>query len=1071
MCWARLFNPGGASYKTVVGHGVHRVSTVSLLLAGSGFATLVYQVAWMRSLRLVFGASTAATSAVLAIFMAGLGLGSLMLGKRADRSANPLRMYGLLEIGITATAALSPLLVELARVAYLAVGGRSAMGLAGSTVARLMLAAIVLGVPTFLMGGTLPAAVRAIEQASDDGRRRTGLLYGLNTLGAVAGAMTANFFALEAFGTSGTLWLACWLNALVATGALLLSRRAAAEPGAPAASDPARPTGSRRLVSVKFVLVSAAYVGFAFLAMELVWYRMLAPILGGSSYTFGLILAVVLLGIAIGGFLYSLGGMSRRPTMTAFAVTCGLEALFMMTPYALGDSVAVFAMHLRPLGNAGFWYLVTTWTLITMVVALPAAVISGYQFPLLVALLGRGDEDIGADLGNIYAWNTAGAIVGSLAGGFLLIPALSAPGSWVAISCGLALLSAAALLVHVREVGLTSRVVGPLIILGLTLTLFTSRGPTAAWRHSPIGAARMSQRFHGPNEVRNALQNRRRAIVWEADGSESSVALHGSDGYAFLIHGKSDGNARGDAATQVVGGLVGAALHPVPRRSLVIGLGTGSTGGWLARVPTMEHVDIVELERVIERVAEVCAPVNEGVLALPNVRVIYDDAREVLLTADDEYDLVFSEPSNPYRAGISSLFTSEFYAAVAERLTDDGIFMQWLQAYEVDARTVQTVYATLATVFPHVETWELQVDSDMLLVASLAPIDHDLVRLRETISSEPFDRALRLAWGVGGAEGFYAGYVAGPELSRSVASRDDAMVNTDDLNHIEFDFARNMGRRGLFTADSLRHLAARFGGARPAFSGGSIRWDMVQELRGARAVADEKQLADVKSSDPAASARHAARRAYSRGDLRGAWAAWSSQAEAPAMPIDVAMVAEASVSEGGPVHAAALTALGGLQPVASRVVVATDFARRGDIAAAARELAVAFEGYRTDPWPYRPMMARSLELAVQLATADTAAGRLLFEALREPFAVSVLGYMRVKIRLTIARKVDFPALCVEALQAFEPHVPWDRQFLSDRYVCYRRTGHALEGVARADLEEFLASEPPTVEEELGDPGR
>ncbi|MCC6523642.1 MAG: spermidine synthase, partial [Polyangiaceae bacterium] len=195
---------------------------VAALLFFSGMCALIYQVAWLRELRLIFGASTPASAAVLAVFMGGLGYGSLLLSRRADRAARPLRLYALLEGGIALTAALSPLLLALARAGYIAIGGTTRLGMAGGTVARLVLAAIVLLPPTLLMGGTLPAAARAATSAEDAGRRTTALLYGMNTLGAVSGAVVSTFFLLELLGARATLWVGCLANGMVAMVALIL---------------------------------------------------------------------------------------------------------------------------------------------------------------------------------------------------------------------------------------------------------------------------------------------------------------------------------------------------------------------------------------------------------------------------------------------------------------------------------------------------------------------------------------------------------------------------------------------------------------------------------------------------------------------------------------------------------------------------------------------------------------------------------------------------------------------------------------------------------------------------------
>lgn len=475
--------------------------------------------------------------------------------------------------------------------------------------------------------------------------------------------------------------------------------------------------------------------------MELVWYRLLSPLLGGSVFTFGLVLAMALIGIGVGGLLYSLVSSDRPATLAGFAATCLLEAAAVALTFALGDRVALLALALLPLGAAGFGMTIACWTLITAIVVLPPALIAGYQFPLLIALFGRGRDRVGRDVGLAYAANTVGAIIGSLAGGFGVLPWLSAPGAWRLVALVLVALGlGAAVMDHVERKGREARkedTLGLALLTAVTLLLLTAAGPTMIWRHSGIGAGRAPKDvFNSPNQLRGWEQFGRRAIVWDGDGVESTVALAvETNGYAFIVNGKSDGSARGDAGTQVMLGLLGALGHPQPKRALVVGLGTGSSAGWLAAVPSMARVDVVELEPLVLDVARASEAVNHNVLHNPRVHVTIADARETLLTTRDRFDVIASEPSNPFRAGIASLFTVEFYRAARERLTDDGVFAQWVQGYEIDARTLRTIYATLAEVFPQVETWQTN-HGDLVLIARTRPAPHHAAALRARIAEE-----------------------------------------------------------------------------------------------------------------------------------------------------------------------------------------------------------------------------------------------------------------------------------------------------------------------------------------------
>ncbi len=969
----------------------------SLLLFGSGFCALVYQTAWLRMLRLVFGASTASSAAVLAIFMAGLGFGSLLLGPRADRKPVPLLFYAYLEAGIAVAAGLSPWLIALVRDLYLALGGSARMGLAAGTGVRLVFAALVLGVPTFLMGGTLPAVARAVERSADRGRRLVGLLYAANTLGAVAGAVVTTFFALEILGTRKSIWVAALVNLLVALAARRLALgppapEAAAAPVAPAETvPPAAEVPSEGAVTPARWLVptAAALVGFAFLLMELVWYRMLAPILGGSSYTFGLILAVALLGIGLGGFVYGAQPRRRRPTLLAFAGTCALEALFLVLPFALGDRLAVLAAILRPLGNAGFAALVLAWALVTIVVVLPAALVAGYQFPLLIGLLGSGRRRVGREVGITYAANTVGAVVGSIAGGFGLLPLLTAPGVWRLVAVLLVALAALAALADLRAGAPRRAALLPAAAGALALLFCAATGPTAFWRHGAIGAGRMPTVWDGPNDLRRAIHERRQGMVWERDGVESSVALMAADDYAFLVNGKSDGSARGDAPTQVMSGLVGTMLHPHPRRSLVIGLGTGSTAGWLAEVPTMERVDVVELEPAVLDVARACDGVNHHVLSHPKVRVEIGDGRELLLTTGERYDVIFSEPSNPYRAGVASLFTEDFYRAAIERLAPGGIFAQWLQGYEVDAQLVRTVYATLGTVFPSIESWQVS-EVDLLLLASREPLRHDVAQVRARAAQEPYRSALDWTWGVDGAEGFYTGYIAAPALARALGAEEGRWRNTDDRSILEFGFARNLGRTGLFKIAQLRELAQARGAGRPPLAAGRLDWERLDELRSARLAWFGAGLAPpAPDAERDAALRQTARLAWIEGRIARACAAWRQQPAAPDSHLDRLLVAECLAAAGDAAAVPAAKALRRHQPLEAELVLAVLDQAAGRPAAAGRRLLGVARALRTDPWIHMQFGGRVWRVAVPVAQADPAVGLELFHALGKPWAAGL----------------------------------------------------------------------------------
>jgi spermidine synthase len=1027
---------------------------VAPLLFGSGLCALVYQIAWLRELRMVFGASTAATAAVLAIFIGGLGAGGLVLGKRADRHPRPIVLYARLETLIAASAAVTPLLLWVIRRLYIAVGGTHVLGLVGGTIARLLLSAIVLVVPTFLMGGTLPAAARGVTADDDTARRSTGLLYGVNTLGAVTGCLLANFWMLEMVGTRMALWLACAVNALVAGSAMLLGRNVTVT-----AQEPREAAGDDRLLPAPawFALTAAAVVGFAFFLMEMVWYRMLGPILGGTVFTFGLILAVALLGIGLGGGLYALLGERRPASLNGFAYTCLLEAAFMALPYALGDRIATLTLLLRPLGALGFDGLLSGWAAITVIVVLPAAFVSGVQFPMLIALLGRGRTEVGRQIGLAYAFNTVGAIAGSLAGGFGLLPRLSAPGCWRLAAWVLTVLGLGAVAIVLAKQRTWHKAVIPVALAFGVAVMVRATGPTAVWRHSPIGVGRVDESNTKSRETIRAWMNEeRRAVVWERDGVESSVALNTSNGWAFVVNGKIDGNARGDAPTQVMGGLVGAILHPNPKSAMVVGLGTGSTAGWLGAIPSMETVDVVELEPSIRSVAEVCVRVNRDVMHDPKVHVAIGDAREVLLTTPRRYDIVFSEPSNPYRAGIASLFTREYYEAIASRLEQGGIFLQWVQAYNVDAQAVRTIYATLATVFPVVETWELAA-SDLLLVGSRETIVYDVGKLRARIAEEPYRTALASAWRAVDVEGVLGHYVARSSLAGALRDAERGHLNTDDRTLVEFGFARTAGDKGSLSSADIRRAARARGEHRPADVVGEMDYTRVDDEWTAFLTAEEDQDNPFDDASPDQKTRAKALGQYLSDQPAQAVATWRSQPREPRGPTETAALAEAMASTADDRARPSIEKLRAFEPTEAELVLARLLVRQHKPKEAAAAILRGFALHHADVWPWPVISHHAFDTLEEIAGLDPSLAPSLYGAILSPLPAYVQEDRRVQALLSLAQRHTVGVPCAETLRLVEPHVPWTEELLSWRARCYGPGESPDARRARAELAELLAS--------------
>lgn len=1041
---------------------------LAALLFVSGASALVYQTAWLREFRLIFGGATPAAAAVLAVFMGGLGWGGAWFGRRAERTRDVLKLYAALEVGIGVSAAATPFLLDGVRAVYVWTGGVLTLGAVGATAAQMVLAVVVLGVPCFLLGGNLPPAVKWIATDADRQRGGLGVLYGSNALGAVVGVLGSTFWALEHLGTRRTLWVAAGCHVVLGVIAWRVARGQAGTVTGSEGVGGVEGDAPRRWVSstapvlegrapARFVYGAAAVTGFTFFLAELVWFRMLSPLLGGSVYCFGLILAQVLLGIGMGAGLYrvviaSRPGWANLGTLSLLSV---LQAAAVAIPWALGDRMAVMTFHWQQWRSLGFGGLLAGWSFTVAVVVLLPAILAGVQFPLLVGLLGEGRREAARQVGAAYAANTLGAIVGLVAGGFVLLPWLTAPGCWRLVVAMMLGLGFVALL-------LWERPWHPAVMFGTLMASmaavgmgFYARGPTAAWRHTAIGYGVVRSLPSAPSAMEDQMRAQRRHLEKEYEGRESSIAvMRGDEGWALFSNGKADGSAVSDAGTQIMLGLVSALQHPSPRRAFVIGLGTGTSAGWLADVPGMERVDVVELEpRVVDVARDYFGPVNRMALGKTNLHVTVGDAREVLLATDRDYDLIVSEPPNPYRAGVASLFTREYYEAARRRLGPGGIFSQWLQGYQLSAESVQVVYATLLAVFPHVETWITQ-GSDLLFVGHLEAPAYPMERLKERLEQPLYQEALARGWFGRTVEDYVARHFAGTDTAKRVAAG-ARRVNTDDRNVLEYGLARTqLGQAGFFYQDLLG-AAVSGGDDQPRHLRAGLDQGRVMEAR-LQLFAGEAELKDTPPGLTGdALSRAQAIEAWGNGRYGEVLSLWRGPAVSPADQLMLAIsVGRAGTAEqAGPI----LEAIAGNWPGDAWGAAAWVAFRDGAFSDAVTHLGEAFRAMEVNPWVRTATLEGVVNLSALLVAAQPTEAERLLQIWTTPLSVGQLGrsapiaWYRLSYRLPVARRL-------EVLEAMGPDHPWTREFLEFKRSALEGVGHPLAATARREWERLVRDE-------------
>lgn len=744
----------------------------------SGLAALLYQTAWLRQFSLVFGTSELAVATVLAAYMGGLALGSAVAGRYAGRVTRPVLVYGILEAGIALSALAVPLLLLAARGLYAAMLGDQPAppdaSAIGQPVFYLLVAFLVLAIPTGFMGATLPLLIRYAVRTDAEVGPKVALLYAINTAGAVFGTVIAAFLLLPALGLNRTVWAGVAVNALVfvIAAALARNRRDSAPAGETiaAAAPPdfatacIRPlfagsgSAASRLTAVfrtqpawmlPLMLASGAN---AFL-YEVLWTRMLAHVMGGSIYAFATMLAAFLTGIALGGGLAGKAAANRERAAVAFAFTQVAIGVLSIGVYAwMGPLIP----DVRTTGSLA---------LFAAAVMLPATIFIGATLPLSVRVLARDETEATAATARIYAWNTVGAIIGAILAGFVLIPGLGFEGSIrVAVGVNFFLaLWAAAFVARPGPIPVGVACAG----IAAALTIYSPSRPQAVVASTGFDLTYASP----PRELHYAV-GRSSTVMLMASGTYYYLRTNGLPEASVAMRGRPP-----SIDTQKWLTALAVAARPDTRDMLVVGFGGGVALEGVAS--TVERIDVVELEpEVIAANRRLSGMRDNDPLADPRFNIVINDARNALRLTGKTYDAIVSQPSHPWTAGASHLFTREFVADVRRHLRDGGVFLQWMNSDFIDEGLLRTLAATLTTEFEYVRLYH-PTARVLMFLASNAPLDVELEAAR---TGRPFiDDPLHYSqFGMSTAEDLLAALALDEQGILSFARR--AEISTDDNN-------------------------------------------------------------------------------------------------------------------------------------------------------------------------------------------------------------------------------------------------------------------------------------------------
>ncbi|MGZ8899864.1 MAG: fused MFS/spermidine synthase [Limisphaerales bacterium] len=761
---------------------------VLLLFFASGATALVYEVLWSKYLSMMLGSTVQAQTVVLAVFMGGLAIGNRLFGKRSSTIKSPLLGYGVLEVGIGVYAMAFPQIYSAADWIFVAVGSKFSEATFALLLLKLGISVALLLIPTVLMGGTLPLIAAWIQkQPGFESGARVGIFYATNSLGAMTGSGLAGFYLIQNYGMIGTLTLAAIANVFIGLIAGLLAKKEQSElltepprvqPAAGLSDAAAAPA------SAKWFAMLVALTGGVSMGLQVLSARSLALVAGGSLQAFAIVLMSFILGIGLGSIAISSWGAARRHGIrTVYTLLLVAASMVVLNIVFIEELTTLYAQARFGLALNYVGYLLHQVSIAVfsfLILGLPAACL-GAAVPLSIRLLQGNSSALGDQVGRLLTANTIGAVVGVLLTGFVLMPLVGLRGAFAVLALLLMGVTAYVALQRSNTVAATTAIV----LLGVSAAAVASTGEN--WRFV-IGSGVYRLRGQFPTADYWASRKQNTQILYYKDSADATVSVEQSanPGDAqqqtiLRINGKTDASSRGDLSTQFLLAHLPMAAKPDAKSVFVLGFGSGITGGALLGHP----IDKLTI-------AENCGPVleagkyfnqwNRGVLTNARTIIRKDDARAVLKLSQTKYDIIISEPSNPWVAGIGSIFSKEFYELCASRVTDDGIVAQWFHSYEMSDYIVMLVLRTFGSVFPHMEIWDTQEGDIVMLGSKKAWVSnaaqYQKIFARPEVRKDMAD--VRISTGVA----LWAKQVASQNTAFAIAG--DGPIQTDDLPILEY---------------------------------------------------------------------------------------------------------------------------------------------------------------------------------------------------------------------------------------------------------------------------------------------
>ncbi len=718
-----------------------------MFLLISGSCGLVYEILWMKMLSLVIGNTVFSVATVLTAFMGGLALGSFLAGKFEERVRNPLKIYGILEGGIGIYALLLPFLIAGTEPLFRFIYQNFGPSFYVFSLLRFLVCGALLLVPTTLMGATLPVLSKHFIESKAHIGLNVGLLYGMNTLGAVFGCALAGFVLIPALGVTWTIYGAAFLNISIAVSILKLSGNniklapiaGKDKPELQKKSQIPEKTGAFPEVEHATALVVMAGIGFSGIAAmiyQVTWTRVISLAIGSSVYAFSLIVTAFICGLALGSLIISRFIDRLKHPVVFLAIvqgTIGVAALAIVP--ALGK-MPVFLNEIVFKASPSFQYVhLAEFAVIFLLILIPT-IMMGAAVPVTIKICTTDIRRVGRFFGNIYAVNTVGAIIGSFITGFLLIPALGTQNS-ILIAVLINIFAAGMIFLYARSISLKRRLSGAMLAAVIAVVVWY---PIARWdpmllTSGPyIYAYKYNKYITGEYDYADVVKQGSELLYFnEGLHAVVSVKKNYREDIILDVNGKVDATARADAGTQLMLGHLPLLIHPEARDVLVIGLASGMTLGAVEKHP-VKSVDVVEIEPAMVEASNFFKDFTGDPLKDPRASLILGDGRNHLAFTPQRYDVIISEPSNPWISGNANLFTKEFFTLAKNRLRKGGVMCAWVHAYSMFSIDFKTIIKTFHAVFPRVTLWEALIGGDYILIGSMDDLNPEPETLKKRLN-------------------------------------------------------------------------------------------------------------------------------------------------------------------------------------------------------------------------------------------------------------------------------------------------------------------------------------------------